>query len=179
MPVGQEPGNRARLRKEDSELLKALEFLDAWLVPKPEVERGPPPAEADAKPAAVGDRAASQVTVYDRAPQTGAAPAALDSGPTAHDSRVAHWRIPRGLLYWFGVGVAGGATWRLTSSLYEMTVAALAASAALIGLELLLRVVDPRLAHRLGFARTHRRATFYGAGAILGLGTGLVVTHIV
>jgi hypothetical protein len=60
-----------------------------------------------------------------------------------------------------------------------MTVAALAASAALISLELLLRMVDPRLARRLGFARTHRRATFYGAGAILGLGTGLVVTHIV
>jgi hypothetical protein len=179
VPVGQEPGNRARLRKEDSELLKALEFLDAWLVSKPEVERGLPPAEVGAKPAAVGDTAASQVTVYDAAPQIGAAPAALDSGPAAHDSHVAHWRIPRGLLYWFGVGVAGGATWRLTSSLYEMTVAALAASAALIGLELLLRLIDPRLARRLGFARPHQGSSFYGAGAVLGVGTGLVIAHII
>jgi hypothetical protein len=188
VPVGQEPGNRARLRRDDSELLRALEFLDAWLLPKPEVERGPPPAEVGAKPAdspvlsgraAVADTAASQVTVYDPAPQTGAAPAALESAPSAHDSRVARLRIPRGLLYWFGVGVAGGATWRLTSSLYEMTVAALAASAALIGLELLLRVIDPRLARRLGFARTQQGASFYGAGAALGVGTGLVIAHII
>jgi len=178
VPVGQEPGNRARLRKEDSELLRALEFLDAWLLPKPEVERGPPPAEVGAKPAAAADTAAAQVTVYDPAPQTGAALTALDSAPAAHDSRVARWRIPRGLLYWLGVGVAGGATWRLTSSLYEMAVAALVASAALIALELLLRAIDPRLARRLGFARTQRGAMFYGAGAVLGLGAGLAVTHV-
>jgi hypothetical protein len=177
VPVGQEPGNRARLRNEDSELLRALEFLDAWLLPKPEVERGPPPDEVGAKPAAVADTAAAQVTVYDPAPQTGAAPAALDSAPAAHDSRIAR-RIPRGLLYWFGVGAAGGATWRLTSSLYKMTVAALVASAALIALELLLRAIDPRLARRLGFARTQRGAMFYGAGAVLGLGAGLAVTHV-
>jgi hypothetical protein len=173
VPVGQEPGNRARLRKEDSELVKALEFLDACLLPEPDVERSPSPPE---QPAPVAATAASRVRMYERPLRTTSA--ALDSAPPANDSRVARWRIPRGLLYWFGVGVAGGATWRLTSSLYEMAVAALAASAALIGLELLLRVLDPRLARRLGFARTQRGAMFYGAGAVLGLGTGLAVTHI-
>jgi hypothetical protein len=151
--------------------LKALEFLDACLLPEPDVERGPPAADPGAK----SDTAASGVMVDDPALQSTAAPALAD-----HESRVApRWRIPRGLLYWFGVGVAAGATWRLTSSLYEMAVAALAASAALIGLELLLRMVDPRVARRFGFARTHRGATFYGAGALLGLGTGLAVAHIV
>jgi len=176
VPVGQEPGNRARFGKQDSELLKALEFLDACLLPEPDVERSPPPPEQPTAPVAAA--AAARVRVYERPLRTTAAPAALDSAPADHDSRVAHWRIPRGLLYWFGVGVAGGATWRLTSSLYEMAVAALAASAALIGLELFLRVFDPRLARRLGFARTQRGAVFYGAGAVLGLGTGLAVTHI-
>ena len=176
MPVEQEQGDRA-LHKEDSELLKALEFLDAWLVPEPDVERGPPPPEPDAKPAPRATTAAAAVRVDDPPLQI-TAPAPLDSAPPAHDSRVAHWRIPRGLLYWFGVGAAAGATWRLTSSLFDMTIAGLAASAALIGLELLLRAFDPRLARRLGFARPQRGAMFYGAGAVLGLGTGLAVTHI-
>jgi hypothetical protein len=176
VPVEQEQGDRA-LHKEDSELLQALEFLDACLLLEPDVEESPPSAEVDAKPAPVADTAASRVEVDDPALQTTAA-AALDSAPAAHDSRVARWRIPRGLLYWSGVGAAAGATWRLTSSLYEMTVAALVASATLIALELLMRAVDPRLARRLGFARTQRGAMFYGAGAALGLGTGLAVTHI-
>jgi hypothetical protein len=175
LPVGQESGNRARLRKEDSELLKALEFLDACLLPRPDVERKPPPP---GQPAPVATAAAPRVRVDDPPLQTTSASAALDSAPADHDLRVARWRIPRGLLYWFGVGVAGGATWRLTSSLYDMTVAALAASAVLIGVELFLRVFDPRLARRLGFARTQRGAVLYGAGAVLGLGTGLAVTHI-
>jgi hypothetical protein len=51
-----------------------------------------------------------------------------------------------------------------------MALAALVASAALIGLELLLRMVDPRIARRLGFARAHRGTTFYGGGALLGSG---------
>jgi hypothetical protein len=55
----------------------------------------------------------------------------------------------------------------------------LTASAALIGLELLLRMIDPRLARRLGFARPHHGATFYGAGAVLGAGTGLAIAHII
>jgi hypothetical protein len=117
--------------------------------------------------------------VDERAVQSTAAPAVAGTALADHDSRAApRRRIPRGLLYWFGVGVAAGATWRLTSSLYETAVAALVASAALIGLELVLRMVDPRLARRLGFARTHRGATFYGAGALLGLGTGLAAAHI-
>jgi hypothetical protein len=138
------------LHPENQDLLSALEFLDACLLPEPDLEGGPPPALA------VPGRALAD-----------------------HDSRAARWRIPRGLIYWSGVGVTAGATWRLTSSLYVMAVAALVASAALIGLELLLRMVDPRIARRLGFARTHRGTTFLGAGALLGLGTGLAVAHIV
>jgi hypothetical protein len=166
------------LRKQHSELLRAFEFLDACLLPKPSAERGRPPADAAAKSEPAADTPASEVTVRDLALQTTAAQAALGSAPADHDSGVARWRMPRGLLYWLGLGVAGGVTWRMTSSLYETTVAALVASAALIGLELLLRLVDPRLARRLGFARSHRGAAFYGAGAVLGLGTGLAVTHI-
>ena len=170
MQVGQEQGKRP-LRKEDSELLSALEFLDACLLPEPDVERGPPRANSGARSEAAADTAASGVMIDDPALQSTAA--------AGHDSRVApRWRIPRGLFYWFGVGVAAGATWRLTSSLYETAVAALVVSAVLIGLELLLRLVDPRIARRLGFARTHRGATFYGTGALLGLGTGLAVAHI-
>jgi hypothetical protein len=169
VPVGQEQGNRT---KEDSGLLRALEFLDTCLLPEPNVERSPPPPEV-AKPAPVADPAASPLTVDD----PGLRPTPLGSMPEVHVSRFAGFRIPHGLLYWFGVGVAAGTTWRLTSSLYEMTIAALVASAALIGLELLLRTVDPRLARRLGFARMHRRATFYGAGAVLGVGSGLVAAH--
>jgi hypothetical protein len=164
--------------KQHSELLRALEFLDAWLLPEPEVERNRPPADAPAKSAPPVHAAASRVTVREVALQTTAAQAALGPAPANHDSRVPRWRMPRGLLYWLGLGVAGGATWRMTSSLYETTVVVLVASAALIVLELVLRVVDPRLARRLGFARTHRGAAFYGAGAVLGLGTGLAVTHI-
>ena len=162
MPVGQEAGNRT---KEDSGLLRALEFLDTCLLPEPAVERSPPPAEL-AQPAPVSDPAASPLTVGD----PGLRPTARDSTPEVHVSRFAHWRIPHGLLYWVGVGVAAGTTWRLTSSLYDMTIAALVASAALIGLELLLRTVDPRLARRLGFARMRRRATFYGPAPSSGSG---------
>jgi hypothetical protein len=43
-------------------------------------------------------------------------------------------------------------------------------SAALIGLEFPLRVVDPRIARRLGFARTHRGTAFYGAAHSFGSG---------
>jgi hypothetical protein len=164
------------VRKEHSDLLKALDFLDACLLPEPHVERGLPPADPGAKSVAATDTAASEVTMDDPVLQTAAAPAAT---PADRASRAANWRIPRGLLYWLGGGVAGGTTWRRTSSLYEMTVAALAASAALIGLELLLRVIDPRFARRLGFARTHEGASFYGAGAALGVGTGLVIAHII
>jgi hypothetical protein len=163
-------------RKEHSDLLKALEFLDACLLLETYAERGLPPADSDARSIAAAETTASGVTVDDPALQTTAAPAAA---PAVRDSRAANWRIPRGLLYWFGVGVAGGTTWRLTSSLYELTVAALAASAALIGLELLLRVIDPRLARRLGFARAHQGASFYGAGAVLGVVAGLVIAHII
>lgn len=171
MPVGQEPGNRA---KEDSGLLRALEFLDTCLLPEPDVERSPPLPEV-AKPAPVADAAASPLTLAD----PGLRLTALDSTPEVHVSRFARLRIPHGLLYWFGVGVAAGTTWRLTSSLYDMTIAALVASATLIGVELLLRTMDPHLARRLGFARMHRRTSFYGAGAVLGLGTGLVAAHFV
>jgi hypothetical protein len=167
------------VRKEDSDLLKALDFLDACLLPEPHVERGLPPADPGAKFVATAETTASGVTVDDHPLQTAAAPAAPAAAPADQDSRAANRRIPRGLLYWFGVGIAGGATWRLTSSLYEMTVAALAASAALIGLELLLRLIDPRLARRLGFARPHQGSSFYGAGAVLGVGTGLVIAHII
>jgi hypothetical protein len=170
VPVGQEAGNRT---KEDSGLLRALEFLDACLLPEPNVERSPPLPEV-AKPAPEADPA-SRVKVDD--PEL--RPTALASRPNVHASRFARLRIPHGLLYWFGVGIAAGTTWRLTSSLYDMTIAALVASAALIGLELLLRTMDPRLARRLGFARMRRRATFYGAGAVLGLGTGFVAAHFV
>jgi hypothetical protein len=158
VPVGQEPGNRT---KEDSGLLRALEFLDACLLPEPDVERSPSLPEVT-KPAPAADRA-SRVTVDD----PGLQPTALASTPEVHVSRFARLRIPHGLLYWAGVGVAAGTTWRLTSSLYDMTIATLSASAVLIALELLLRTVDPRLARRLGFARMHRRTTFYGAGAVL------------
>ena len=152
MQVGHEQGKRP-LRKEDSELLRALEFLDACLLPEPDVERGPPRTDSDARSEAAADTAASGVMVDDPALQSTAAPAMPGTALADHDSRVApRRRIPRGLLYWFGVGVAAGATWRLTSSLYETAVAALVVSAVLIGLELLLRLVDPRIARRLGFA---------------------------
>jgi hypothetical protein len=169
VPVGQEAGNRT---KEDSGLLRALEFLDACLLPEPDVERSPLPEVA--KPAPEADPV-SRVKMDD--PEL--RPTALGSTPDVHVSRFARLRIPHGLLYWLGVGVAAGTTWRLTSSLYDMTIVALVVSAALISLELLLRTVDPRLARRLGFARMRRRATFYGAGAVLGLGTGLVAAHFV
>jgi hypothetical protein len=168
VPVGQEAGNRT---KEDSGLLRALDFLDSCLLPEPDVERSLPLPEV-AKPAPAADPA-SWVTVDEPTLR----PTALASTPEVRVSRFARLRIPHGLLYWFGVGVAAGTSWRLTSSLYDMTIAALVASAALIGLELLLRTVDPRLARRLGFARMHRTATFYGAGTMLGLGTGLVAAH--
>jgi hypothetical protein len=164
------------VRSEDSELLRAFEFLDACLLREPHVERGLPPADSGAKSAPASDTPASGMTVDDPALRTAAVPGPAPADP---DARTGSWRIPRGLLYWFGVGIAGGATWRLTSSLYEMTVAALAASAALIGLELLLRLIDPRLARRLGFARPHQGSSFYGAGAVLGVGTGLVIAHII
>jgi hypothetical protein len=168
VPVGQEAGNRT---KEDSGLLRALEFLDACLLPEPDVERSPSLPEVT-KPAPAADPA-SRVTVDD----PGLQPTARASRRELRGSRFARLRIPHGLLYWFGVGVAAGATWRLTSSRYDMTIAALGASAALIAVELLLRTVDPRLARRLGFARMRRRTTFYGASAVLGLGTGLVAAH--
>jgi hypothetical protein len=164
------------VRREDSDLLRAFEFLDACLLREPHVETGLPPADSGAKSAPAGDSPASGMTVDDPALQTAAVPGPAPADPGA---RAASWRIPRGLLYWFGVVVAGGATWRLTSSLYEMTVAALAASAALIALELLLRVIDPRLARRLGFARTHQAASFYGACAVLAVGTGLAIAHVI
>src|SRR5207249_2682797 len=121
--------------------------------------------DSGARSEAAAGTAASGVVVDVPAWQSMAAPAGRGTRLADHDSRVApRRRIPRGLLYWFGVGVAAGATWRRTSSLYETAVAALVVSAVLIGLELLLRLVDPRIARRLGFARTHRGATFYGAG---------------
>jgi hypothetical protein len=175
-PVGIDRPNA--VGEENSDLLRALDFLHACLLPEPHVERGLPPSDSGAKSVPAAETPSPGVTVDVAALQT-AAPAVPGSASADHDSRAANWRIPRGLLYWFGVGGAGGATWRLTSSLYEMTVAALAASAALIVLELLLRVIDPRLARRLGFARPHQGASFYGAGAVLGVGTGLVIAHII
>jgi hypothetical protein len=167
------------LHRENPDLLSAFEFLDACLLPEPDVERGPPPVDSGVDFAPAADTAASRVSRDDPPLQPPVAQSAPRPRSSDHHSRVARWRIPRGLLYWCGVGVTAGATWRLTSSLYEMAIAALVASAALIGLELLLRMVDPRIARRLGFARMHRGATFYGAGALLGLGTGLAVAHIV
>lgn len=167
------------LHRENPDLLSALDFLDACLLPELDVERSAPPTDSGVDFALAADTAASRASPDDPPPQPPVAQAARRPGSSNHYSRVARWRIPRGLLYWFGVGVTGAATWRLTSSLYEMAIAALVASAALIGLELLLRMVDPRIARRLGFARMHRGDTFYGAGALLGLGTGLAVAHIV
>jgi hypothetical protein len=156
----------------DPGVLSALEFLEACVLPLPDLKRGPPPADPQAGPTTtVADSA-------DPAMQARAAPAVPDAAPTDRDSRLAHWRVPRGLLYWLGVGAAAGAAWRLTSSPFEIAVAALVASAALIGLELLLRLIDPRLARRLGFARARRGAAFYGASVALGVGTGLAVAHV-
>lgn len=156
----------------DPGVLSALEFLEACVLPLPDLERGPPPADSQEGPTTtVADSAGLQKTMAD-------APAVPDSAPRGRDSRLARWRVPRGLLYWLGVSAAAGAAWRLTSSPFEIAVAALVASAALIALELLLRVIDPRLARRLGFARARRGAAFYGASVALGVGTGLAVAHI-
>ena len=153
-------------------MLSALEFLEACVLPLPDLKRGPPPADSQEGPTT------TVVDSADAAMQGRAAPAVPDSAPTDGDSRLARWRVPRGLLYWLGVGATAGAAWRLTSSPFDIAVAALAASAALIGLELLLRMIDPRLARRLGFARARLGAAFFGASVALGVGTGLAVAHI-
>jgi hypothetical protein len=161
----------------DPGLLRALEFLDACVLPPPDLGRSPPPPESRAVSTG-GDSPGLRVAMANTAMQRPAGPAIPESAPTDRASRFAGWQVPRGLLYWLGVGAAAGAAWRLTSSPFGMAVAALAASAVLIGLELLLRMIDPRLAHRLGFARAQRGAAFYGAGVALGVGTGLAVAHV-
>ena len=164
----------------DPGVLSALQFLENCVRPLPEFKRGPSPADSQAGPTTtVADSTGSQVAISEAAMQTRATPAVRDATSTDRDSRFAHWKVPRGLLYWLGVGAAAGAAWRLTSSAVEIAIAALLASAVLIGSELLLRVIDPRLARRLGFARSRRGAAFYGASVALGVGTGLAVAHIV
>jgi hypothetical protein len=160
----------------DPGLLRALEFLDACVLPPPGLGRSSPPPDTQA--ISTGDSRGLRVAAANAAVQTPAGPAIPDSAPTDRDSRFAGRQVPRGLLYWLGVGAAAGAAWRLTTSPFGMAVAALVASAILIALELLLRMIDPRFAHRLGFARAQRGTAFYGAGLALGVGTGLAVAHV-
>ena len=101
------------------------------------------------------------------------------SAAAAGSAKHSVWRVPRGLIYWLSIGAAASTMWRQSSSLYRVAIAALAASAVIILLELALRMVNPRIARRLGLARVQSDAAMYGAGAALGLVAGIAIVYLV
>jgi hypothetical protein len=165
-------------RGADAAVLSALEFLDFCVAPSFLVDSVSRPA------ARTGEITAGSATAarYAPAPPSRAVPAAKTSVPDPararpRSVRVA-WRVPPGLLYWLTVAAATAITWRLGSSFYRVAVAALAASAAVIVIELILRAIDPRIARRLGLASASTSTAFYGVAVLLGLGTGVAVGYI-
>ena len=153
---GREQSENADLNPEDSDagLVRALDFLDSCVLPF---------SEAD--PAGTLER---------RVAAAAAAPSPLAPGPK-HSA----WRVPRGLVYWLNVAAAAGVTWRLTASVVQSVIAALIASAAVILLELVLRMIDPRIARRLGLAEGRSDVAMYGAATILGIGGGIAIAYFV
>jgi hypothetical protein len=89
------------------------------------------------------------------------------------------WRIPRGLLYWMSVVTAATVSWRLNESLLHAAIASLLASATVIALEIVLRMIDPRIARRLGLAQGRTDAVMYGAAACFGIAAGAVMAYLV
>lgn len=152
-------------------IVQALDFLDSCVLPFKEQHpsRHIGPAEDTVVPNTVeppGSAAAA------------GSPALLTREPRLAPKHSA-WRVPRGLIYWLSIGAAASTMWRQSSSLYRVAIAALAASAVIILLELALRMVNPRIARRLGLARVQSDAAMYGAGAALGLVAGIAIVYLV
>jgi hypothetical protein len=99
--------------------------------------------------------------------------------PATPEPKHAAWRIPRGLLYWVSVVAAAAVSWRLNKSLLHAATASLLASATIIALEIVLRMIDPRIARRLGLARGRTGAVIYGAAACFGIAAGAVIAYLV
>jgi hypothetical protein len=87
-----------------------------------------------------------------------ATPAIVDA-PAPHAAaaqRMATVRVPRGLLLSLIVSATAISEWLATSSFYAVVVAALIASAAVNGAEIVLRAVNPPTARRLGLGRRRK-----------------------
>jgi hypothetical protein len=99
--------------------------------------------------------------------------------PATPEPKHVAWRIPRGLLYWMSVVTAATVSWRLNESLLHAAIAWLLASATIIALEIVLRMIDPRIARRLGLAQGRTDAVMYGAGACFGIAAGTAIAYLV
>jgi uncharacterized membrane protein len=88
-------------------------------------------------------------------------------------------QIPRGLLYWVSVVTAATVSWRLNESLLHAAIASLLASATIIVLEIVLRLIDPRMARRLGLAQGRTDALIYSAAACFGIAAGAAIAYLV
>ena len=88
------------------------------------------------------------------------------------------WRIPPGLLYWLTVVAAAVIARRMTGSITRAVIAALLASATIMVLEIVLRMIDPRIARRLGLARGRSDAVLFGASAFLGAASGIAIAYL-
>jgi hypothetical protein len=155
----QERTRNANESQDDSEaaLVRALDFLDSCLRPLTETGAG---------------------RTHEEAAVTGVATAAA-APPAALEPRHSAWRLPRGLVYWLGVVAAASVTWRMSASLLDAAIAGLLASAAIIILEIVLRMIDPRVARRLGLARGRAGALMYGASAFFGVAAGIAIAYLV
>jgi hypothetical protein len=101
------------------------------------------------------------------------------AAPETPEPRHMAWRVPRGLLYWLSIGAAASIAWRLTTSVLLSAIAALAASAVIILLELVLRMINPRFARRLGLAAGRSDAAMFAAAALFGIGAGVAIAYLV
>jgi hypothetical protein len=158
-----------------AEVARALDFLDSCLELAAVTST---PITAPAAPA-VEEAPKQRVELVESSPREPTNEQAIPRRPHPAPQLVSRVRLPRGVLYWLAVGVAGSFAWRSSSSLYDAAVAALAASATVIVVELVLRTVNPRIARHLGLARPETRVMLYTAGALLAVMTGVAVSYIV
>jgi hypothetical protein len=134
----------------DASLIRALDFIESCLAPF---------GDAENEPSATVD--------------------VPEEWPAVPYPKHTAWRIPRGFLYWLIVGAAAVIAWRLTESITRAAIAALLASAIVMMLEIVLRMVDPRIARRLGLARGRSGAVLFGASAFLGVAAGIAIAYLV
>jgi uncharacterized protein YjeT (DUF2065 family) len=162
---------------EGNAIVQALDFLDSCVLPFTEQDpsRYTGPAEDTVGPTTVDGPTTVEVPDSTAAAASSAPRAREQALPPKHSA----WRVPRGLIYWLSIGAAASTMWRQSSSLLQVAIAALVASALVIVLELALRMINPRIARRLGLARGQSDAAMYGAGAVLGLVAGIAIVYLV